>query len=818
MCILVGTSVAAKFHKRDLRHDLKHEVSSFGFSQDDDSADAGDDAKAADLTDSIQGLFSDAPVVPPVAAAPTPKAASKAAPAKEAKAAVKAPQPKTNVKVAAKVAAKPQVVAKAAKPELAKTAVQQVQPKVVQAVAKPVAKKVHPTVVKTVAAKATAVAKKGSPKLQKAVAKAVAKAAAAPKAKLAAPVAKPMAKKVQPQVVKAAAPKPKAAAPKPKAKISPVAAKAPVATKVVHALAKPFSKKNSVVKVVKAKVAPAKMVAAKPAKVQAPAAKPAVAVAKAKQTHAQKKVQKVVAKLAKAAKMVGKATQTMKGAPPVPKLSKPIAKVQVAEKASQSTDALPVSQAQKDVTVSQKATTVKTVVSTRSNMKMPLTHAAAAHSGNATQDTAKAIAAVLPSLPMAGFALDDPAPVKNKTVVPKFPGNASQKAAWEKKEAQLEKELVALKARLATSNQSLASKHLVAPAQPKAAGTFSAGDSKEDKVSKKFMAASKAPEPMQPETWTTVRKDDKPKASWPTMNSVAAPVALHVAAAAGVPPQKEAVQEQEGSSKKVTMGSTFTGTPAKKVQSALALDATIEHETTVVADEIAAADSTASAAAPPSGVWGYISSFFSWATGRSAAAVEKPAAVPTPKAALLALAQKQRSLKQDMERTERQTQEESEHVIQVNDAWSQMEQEDNVKEDQVRREDMSERARAETAEVPHKPTKDELAGKKGVDMSNFWGKLEKEDYSIEHSVDTEDLGEYERLTSNQNEETARAVEQVENNKLAPERTTLKHTDDKNLAIHEPWLRRELRDVKAEKKIHDAPELQMLQLRHLHRRQ
>ena len=70
---------------------------------------------------------------------------------------------------------------------------------------------------------------------------------------------------------------------------------------------------------------------------------------------------------------------------------------------------------------------------------------------------------------MASFALDMPQPVKNKTKTEahKFPGNATQKAAWERKEKILEKEVEILKKRLDKVNSSQSTKKVLA-----ATGTF----------------------------------------------------------------------------------------------------------------------------------------------------------------------------------------------------------------------------------------------------------------------------------------------------------------------------------------------------------
>jgi hypothetical protein len=331
------------------------------------------------------------------------------------------------------------------------------------------------------------------------------------------------------------------------------------------------------------------------------------------------------------------------------------------------------------------------------------------------------------------------------------------------------------------------------------------------------------------------------------MNSIAAPVTLHANSVAGAPPQNEAEQAQEGSTKKVAMGSTFTGTPLKKVESVVALDSVVEHsavsldtsdpdgEQSSAVDGSSAAESTdavaVSQATPPThSFWGWCSSFFGWVTGRSAVSAKTNEAVSAPKAALVqqqpeedsvgsnSWFKRSKKFNQHVDAIQQESRDESQHIIQVGDAWSDLEKDDNVQEEQVRREDEAERERAELVEAPAKETKSQLQGRHGADMSSFWRTLEKEDYGIEHSVDSENLGEYERLTQAQNSQVSKAAEQMKNNKLIPERTGLKHNDDARLAIHEPWLRRETRDVAMERKIHDSPELQMLQLRHRHHRE
>merc|ERR1719310_1421702 len=95
-----------------------------------------------------------------------------------------------------------------------------------------------------------------------------------------------------------------------------------------------------------------------------------------------------------------------------------------------------------------------------------------------------------------------------------------------------------------------------------------------------------------------------------------------------------------------------------------------------------------------------------------------------------------------------------------------MEHEDSMKEEQVRNEDMAERQRMETPDVPRTPAKDELRGRHGVDVSNFWAEMEQEDAGIEHSVDTDNLNEYGRLTKQQNSEVEKSVEEVQMQKMS----------------------------------------------------
>jgi hypothetical protein len=807
-------------------HDLKsnNAGSSFVFNQGEDTADAAQDAKMTDLTDSIQGLFGDAPAQPVASS--------------------KASQPKATEKVAAKASSpKAAPVAKAPVPK--------------RVVATKTAKTVELKVVKAVAPKPEVKAVSTKPS---AVIAAVASKAQRPQ--LAQTISKPLQVKT-PEVAKPV-----------KAKKQSVTHKAPE-TKVVDK---------------KSQVAPPQVVT-KPAKTQVKivAQSKTQKVNKAPTKPTQPKIEKKVAKVEEA-KHVALAAKS-----PEPVPTKPTAKAQTPEKTSQPNTGVAATKLQAAQTAK---AVVKKVVSHTSNLKAGLANlsnaintakatpamesnatlakainatqakesnttlakesnttekaAVSLKESNSTQETenkTKEIEEAVVSLPMASlFADEPPKPVANKTEK-KFPGNASQKAAWETKEKALEDEVLALKARLANTNRS-------EPMEAKVTETVSGNGSKA------FMAA-KLPVETKKSNVAPPKKATKPLTDYHagdvTDGTVTNVMFKRIWVNIGAGEDASFMNNDKGVKYKVgdhlelpvqsvdlvtghvhlqapptkaTELRTSSGTslaPVKKVQSVLAVDAKVEEQAMVTDHDASTADATpdsavtvvddaqASSSTPtPSSWWGWISSFFS----SSAAVSDKPAAPALRKSSLLQSFTRTHQpghWKQDALRTAEAAKEESEHVIQVNDAWSQMEQDDSVKEDLVRREDEAERERAETPEQPHKPRKNELQGRHGVDMSGFWGRLEKEDYGIEHSVDTEDLGEYERLTQAQNSQVESAAKQVENNHLIPERAALKHNDDQRLPIHEPWLRKENRDIDLEKKIHDSPELQMIQLQHHHSR-
>jgi len=908
LCLLVLTIVASGHgHTVNSNHEAKskEEVTSVDFSQD-DTADAGDDAKMTDLTDSIQGMFGDDPVVPAekatVPSKPTPAAAqkreitkpvaskvpqkpkiakpvalkvTKAKAVKVAKAkVVKAVHPKVRRAKVVKKVTKPKAV-KAAKAKVikavhpkvrrAKVVKKVTKAKVVKAAKAKVVKVVHPKVrhakvVKKVPKVVHALAKKSSakPVPAKKVSKKVIKAL---RSKHVATAIKPASRKVQKPIAEAhkkvkrtavkstvavviakakssgkakLATKPRQPKPIATAVAKLAAAVAKVDTKAVHALAKKSSAKPVLAKKVSKKV-----VRALRSKHVATAIKPAPHKVQKPITEAHKKVTRAAVKSTVAvvkqsltkqivakAKGVGKAKLATKPKQPKPiatavaKLAAAVAKapMQKALKTMKKVNAsmghskmnANLSSHTKVPSWGKIARTEKKIASKGKGKKVmqkpKMAQAVKTMSNrtlvdevnrfnisslftNTTGNQTKAIEEAVVSLPMASFYVD--APVPNKTVH-EFPGNASQKAAWEKREQYLEHEIKMLKGRLAhTSNTLNADKHPVPHSLPvltKATGTFNAGH---------------------PEA----AKENAAKSIGSTKNSVAGPVALHHVNTAGASLRK-VVQGQKNSP-------TFAGAPAKKVTSALALHADVEQKTLFLGGE-RYEDSDSDTAGPPpelsekaASVWGWFSSCVSWAFGSSSAtgiSAKSTARTPTLKASLIDISHP-RSLMEDMARTEQATRDEGEHVIQVNDAWGQMEKEDNMKEDQVRREDRAARQLAETPAAP------QVKHRHGADSSSFWGRLEKEDYGIEKSVDKDDMSEFQRLTDEQNDRLSKVALQVNNNKLPMNghKIALKHNDDARMAVHEIWLKKERKDIAVEHKVHDSPDLQMLQLQHHHRR-
>lgn len=431
--------------------------------------------------------------------------------------------------------------------------------------------------------------------------------------------------------------------------------------------------------------------------------------------------------------------------------------------------------------------------------KTSLKNASMANASQVNTNKTKSIEEATPSLPMASFALDDATKNSPKPTPKPFPGNASQKLAWESKEKFLENEVKELKARLANASQSLESSknHRV----PAATGTFNAeseGDAK--KPAHKYMD-TKGKDTMMP-----INTEKKPTAPWPSMAAVAAPVGLLNASSPAVPPQNEAVQVQTGQAKKPAMGATFTGTPPKKVASILALETAVDQDA-VSLDDVQQTTEDAALASTP---LGWLSSIMSWFSGEPATTPHHLAPPPAKQMPSEALTW----VKQDSERTATAAQEEHQHIVQVNDAWRELEQSDLHEEDVVRSEDAAERHRAQVAELPHKPSATELKGRHGPQIHGFWGALEKEDETIQQTVQSDDLVKMAQLEQDEDSQVSRASAQLDNSKGASVATKSRKADNR-LAIHEPWLTRETKDKAVEQRVHDDPDLQMLQLRTSH---
>jgi len=585
------------------------------------------------------------------------------------------------------------------------------------------------------------------------------------------------------------------------------AATKPAAAKVIAAVAKPAHVKTvakaQATKVVKSPVVAPTPVKASVAKLAqrkgldkvAAAATAKLARAVAKLAH--KKAAKVKAPLVKAAPLKGAKHATQPVAKVAAKTMKAKAAKVAAKKHARVAAKLPVS-VEKKPTVSKPIAKVQ-VAAAKHIKVVAAVNASVAHTTPVNKT--KVLDAAVVSLPMASFALDIPQGNATKPK-PKFPGNATQKKAWDKKEKGLEKEIVALRARLNKVNVTPAKPAKAAkPATPAAAGTFNshlAGNAGTHLKASTKLVAAKGPAPMEP-----IRQQNKPNSTWPTMASVAAPVSLHNVHSDGAPPQKNAK----------VMGSTFTGTPAKKVQSVMALDATVEHSVF---------DPAASSIPWFSQCEKWVSSFFARvfkSTGSrypSASAISSAphqAAFTRPAASLLDMTV--RTPAQDMERTALSTKAEAQHVIALGSVWGDMEEADKTQEDEVRQEDEAERQRAVKV-APWKATKAELRGRHGPDMSAFWGTLETQDADIVKSVGAESGSEYDRLTKEQDDLVKKAAKQITKNDLHTDRDlVLKHNDPAFLSktLQDTWASLETKDKAAERRIHDSPDLQMLQLDH-----
>jgi len=288
---------------------------------------------------------------------------------------------------------------------------------------------------------------------------------------------------------------------------------------------------------------------------------------------------------------------------------------------------------------------------------------------------------------------------------------------------------------------------------------------------------------------------------------VAQPAGFEHESSLATPAPKDNFQAQD-------VTSATIDAPTKKSESILALHASIAEDAVVVDDGGKAEGDKAQTSSFQS----WLSSLFSWLTW----ATPPPAtAESTSVAPRLKKPNREKSFiwkKQSSERTAQAVQEESRHEIEVNDPWAQMESDDSRQEDDIRREDRAERERAETAELPHKPSKAELQGRHGGKISKFWSNLEEQDYDIEQMVNNDDLVKYAKLAQEQDKRVSQASSELEDSQLHMEHGVPRHSGDGGMvAIHEPWLRRQLRDEAIEHQVHDSPDLQMLQIQHNHHR-
>lgn len=209
--------------------------------------------------------------------------------------------------------------------------------------------------------------------------------------------------------------------------------------------------------------------------------------------------------------------------------------------------------------------------------------------------------------------------------------------------------------------------------------------------------------------------------------------------------------------------------------------------------------------------WGWVKSMFFWCIGESTTtAPPSTSPVPSTQAPV-----DQHWETQDVERTQRMQKRDHLRVLHVGDEWERLEQEDEADETSVQHRDEAARIKAETPAAAHYLSKDEMAKREKLHVSNFWTALEQQDGAIEDSLSSSDsLGEYNQLTAIQDEKVNAAVHQMEN-EAPPVQNFLhhKHHDAKYTltAIHDPWEKLEDVDARTEKAIHANPDLQMMQM-------
>jgi len=230
------------------------------------------------------------------------------------------------------------------------------------------------------------------------------------------------------------------------------------------------------------------------------------------------------------------------------------------------------------------------------------------------------------------------------------------------------------------------------------------------------------------------------------------------------------------------------------------------------------------AASTPAPRSGWFWSFVSWLTGSGtpAQALTVPPAAGRPEVSLIgsspfplldkALKAQRNSPRQRAEETARQAAEDGARDLSIGDEWGRLAREDQLLEERLRGEDHSLKVEVETPQAPQTS----LAGThaSGARVSGFWGALEKEDADIVSSLeDSHDLARYQQLTRMQDAQVKTAVAQIE--RVVPPVAgppPLRHHDESFgvTGIHDPWSELEAKDILRETKVHQDPNLQMLQ--------
>merc|ERR1719217_1394320 len=146
---------------------------------------------------------------------------------------------------------------------------------------------------------------------------------------------------------------------------------------------------------------------------------------------------------------------------------------------------------------------------------------------------------------------------------------------------------------------------------------------------------------------------------------------------------------------------------------------------------------------------------------------------------LLKAKTQQKVAKQNAAATAAAALDDSQHSISISDAWSDLEEQDEEVERQMKRADKAAQADAETIDKAARDTAEDLKKRKQVHFSKVFSTLEREDDEIQASLQTTDnLQDYSRLSNIQDESMAALSRQQDHadHQPKPARPLLKHSD------------------------------------------